>query len=103
MDFKEQTKKDLGTFLNIDEFGEKHVINKKELNIIIDNETLKERTKKEYEGIFVGDILYFVKASDYGLPPKAEEIQIFDGRQYKVFDVNIQNGVYEIILQSARS
>ena len=103
MDFKEQLKKDIDTFLNIDEFAEKHIINKKELNIIIDNETLKERTKKEYEGIFVGDILYFVKATDYGLPPKAEDIQILDGRQYKVFDVNIQNGVYEIILQSARS
>lgn len=103
MDFKEQIKKDLDTFFDFDEFAEEHIVNKRKLDIIIDNETLKERTKTEYEGIFVGDILYFVKAQDYGLPPKAEELHFLDGRQYKVFDVNIQNGVYEIILQSARS
>lgn len=103
MDFKNQLKKDLDTFFNFDEFAEEHLVNKRKLNIIIDNETLKERTRKEYEGIFVGEILYFVKAKDYGLPPKAEELHLLDGRQYKVFDINIENGVYEIILQSARS
>lgn len=103
MDFKNQLKKDLDTFFNFDEFAEEHIVNKRKLNIIIDNETLKERTRKEYEGIFVGEILYFVKAKDYGLPPKEEELHLLDGRQYKVFDINIENGVYEIILQSARS
>lgn len=103
MEFKEQLLNDLGTFFNTTEFGEDHIINKRKLSIIIDNDVLKKRTKKEYEGIYVGDLLYFVKANDYGNPPKVDDIQILDGKPYIVFDVNIQNGIYEVILKFNRS
>lgn len=90
---------DLDNFINTDEFGESHIINRRILNVIVDNDRLKERSKKEYEGIYVGDILYFVNSQGYGSPPKINEFQLFDQKPCKVFDVRHDMGIYEIILK----
>ncbi|WP_252238307.1 hypothetical protein [Clostridium sp. VAP51] len=100
MNFKEQIQEDLNNVLfNIDEFGEEHIIDRKVLNVVIDNETLKDRNKKEYDGILQADLLYYVKAEDIR-ELKTNELQYFDGVAYNVFDVKLDNGVYEVILQS---
>ncbi|KFX57605.1 hypothetical protein HYH39_02290 [Clostridium botulinum] len=100
MNFKEQIQEDLNNiFFNIDEFGEEHIIDRKVFNVVIDNETLKDRNKKEYDGILQADLLYYIKADDIG-ELKTNELQYFDGVAYNVFDVKLDNGVYEVILQS---
>ncbi|KPU42163.1 hypothetical protein OXPF_39420 [Oxobacter pfennigii] len=86
-------------FFNLNEFAELHNINNRELVVVVDNDQLIKRSKKEYDGISVGEILYFVRAADYGNPPKVDEIQIFDNQSMLVFDVRISDGVYEIILK----
>ncbi|WP_049043300.1 hypothetical protein [Clostridium sporogenes] len=90
---------DLSNFMNTNEFAEMHRIANKTLNVIVDNDRLKERSKKEYDGIIVGDVLIFVKAKDYGQPPKPDSILYFDGKPYLVFDVRNDMGMYEIILK----
>ena len=96
--FKDYLQQDLETFFNPDEFGEIHRINGRELTIVVDNERLMERTKKEFDGISIGELLYFVKASDYGERPTIGKAQKFDKRQMYVADVKDSDGIYEIIL-----
>lgn len=102
MGLKDQIRSDLDIIFNLDEFAEPHKIDGRILNIIVDNDRLIQRSKKEFDGISVGEILYYVKASDYGERPEPGAPQIFDGRQMYVFDVREDSGIFEIILQQNR-
>lgn len=102
MSFKDQIESDLVVFFNTEEFATPHVIDGRTLNVIVDNDRLKERSKKEYDGITVGEILYLVKISDYGECPERGAPQTFDGRQMWVFDYQKDDGIYEIILNQNR-
>lgn len=102
MSFKDIIKSDLNVFFDLDEFVEPHTIDGRALNIIVDNDRLQQRSKKEYDGISVGEILFYVKASDFGERPEQGTPVVFDGRQMYVFDCREDDGVYEIILQQNR-
>lgn len=102
MSLKDQIQSDLDLFFNADDFAKPHTIDGRILNVVIDNDQLTKRSKKEYDGLTVGEILYFVKAADFGERPEQGTPQIFDGRQMYVFDCREDNGVYEIILQQNR-
>ena len=97
--FKDYINQDLAVFLSSTEFAESHKINGRMLNIVIDNDRLMQRSKKEFDGISVGELLYYVSAAEYGDPPKVDEIQMFDSRQMQVFDVRVDTGIYEVILR----
>ncbi|WP_243129169.1 hypothetical protein [Hathewaya massiliensis] len=97
--FKDEIKKDLSLFTNSNEFAEIHIINRRKVPIIIDNDRLQERSKKEYDGIIIGDILYFVALKDYGNQAiKPGEVQLFDGKPCNIVDVRYDMGMYEVIL-----
>jgi len=100
--FKEQIAQDLAIFFNQNELAEPHQIDGRTLNVIVDEDQLKERSQKEYDGISVGEILYFVKAEDYGERPEEGTPQIFDGRQMYVFNCRDNDGMFEIILSQNR-
>ncbi|WP_422447808.1 hypothetical protein [Thermoanaerobacterium sp. DL9XJH110] len=102
MSFKDIIQSDLNVFFNLDEFAETHTIDGRPLNVIVDNDRLQQRSKKEYDGISVGEILFYVKASDFGERPEQGTPMVFDGRQMYVFDCREDDGVYEIILQQNR-
>jgi len=102
MGLKNQIQSDLDIFFNQDEFSEPHEINGRALNIIVDNDRLMQRSKKEFEGISVGELLFYAKKSDFGERPEVGAPMIFDGRQMYVFDCREDAGVYEIILQQNR-
>ncbi|MDA3732383.1 hypothetical protein PBV87_12880 [Niameybacter massiliensis] len=99
MGFKEQINKDLDqTFFNIDEFAEEHIINGQKISIVVDNDRLEERSKKEYDGLYVGELLFFVPKSRLSAKLKQDGPVIFDGKQMYVFSLREDNGVYEVIL-----
>ncbi|WP_459482109.1 hypothetical protein [Clostridium saccharoperbutylacetonicum] len=100
MDFKELIRNDLNIFINPDEFGESHVIDGKIVNVIVDEETLKDRNQKEYDGIVQADVLYFAKEQDLPKVPRPKSVQLFDGVPYEIFDAKLDNGVFEVILQA---
>lgn len=97
--FKDIIAQDMNIFMNSNEFAEPHIINGRTFNIVIDNDHLQERSKKEYDGISVGELLYFVAVNEYGNPPAVDEYQAFDNRPMRVFDVREDMGMYEIILK----
>jgi hypothetical protein len=99
MSFKELLAADISTFINSDEFAEAHNIDGRILNVVVDNDRLMQRSNKEFDGISVGELLYYVSAADYGPPPKVDAVQYFDNKIYQVFDVRPDAGLYEIILR----
>lgn len=102
--FKDILNNDLDSvFVNDEEFGEWHYIDGVLKTVIVDNETLKERNQKQYDGILQADILYFIKASDVDKELKVDGLQTFDGGAYKIFDVKYDSGMYEVILQGAKN
>lgn len=98
--FKDLIQHDLGNvFMNADEFAEPHIIQSRTLTIIVDHERLMERTNKEYQGSYIGDILFFVSEANYGPKPKIGEVLIFDKKPCTVTDAQTEDGMHEIILQ----
>jgi hypothetical protein len=103
MSFKEFVVQDLQAFINADEFATAHNIDGRTLNVIVDNDRLIQRSKKEFDGITVGELLYFVEVSAFGSErPKPRNSQNFDKRLMYVFDVREYDGIYEIILSQNR-
>jgi len=94
---------DLNVFMNLDEFAELHSIDGVELPVIIDNDRLRERTQKEFNGISIGELLIFVKKDDLEKRPEIGRPMRFDKRQMYVADCIEDMGVYEIILTQNRS
>lgn len=79
VNFKDQLLIDSAEFINIDEFGENHNIDGANMPIVIDNDLLKERQVKSAEGTYLGDLLFYVKKSDFGEEPAVSQHIKFDG------------------------
>lgn len=108
MTFKDIIKNDIDTtFLNEDEFAEKHVVDGKEMTIIIDNNEMLEREKRYKEqfekGTFVKQMLIYVKASEFGRLPRIGRLLNLDGKNYIVTDAIREGAMYSISLEANKS
>lgn len=111
--FKDYLQKDRAIFINLDEFGGLGVVNGVQMPMMIDNDRLKERSKIEYAGVEVGELLYFAFTESFTKAPKVGDVQDFKGEDiatgevfeglYEVFDVRRDAGIYEIILRGCES
>lgn len=100
---KDYMSADIVSFINISEFAEKCMIEGKSMDVVIDNDMLQQRSKTEYDGIIVGELLYYVKKSDFVIngvrSPVVDDTQTFNNKRFTIFDVRDDAGVYEIILK----
>lgn len=108
MMFKEHAQHDIGsTFDNDTEFASKVNINGVEVSVIEDKDQLLYRIKKNYDGLVVGDILFYISVGEYSkIPhvspvPTANEAVTYNGRPCVIVEANDQVGMYEITLQKA--
>lgn len=99
MNFKDTMLEDINSvFFNDAEFAENHIIDGEVVNCIIDNDRLIERSKKEFDGIYVGELLLFVKTSEIKKELTQGMPLIVDKKQMYIFSVREDDGLYEIIL-----
>lgn len=108
MMFKEYVQHDIGsTFENLTEFASPVNINGALVNVVEDKDQLLYRIKKNYDGLVVGDILFYISLGEYAkIPhvsqvPTANEAVSYNGRPCVIVDVAAQEGMYEITLQKA--
>lgn len=103
MGFKDMIKEDVkDIFLNPEEFGEPHMVDGKEMTIIIDDNELVEREKKVQtmaEGLHNRQLLIYVSAEDFGPEPLINRLLELDGNYYTVTDVSNEGGIYAISLE----
>lgn len=105
--FKELIRQDIGNvFLNLDEFGQEHMIDGKPMVAIIDDMEHIEREKRlnqHMDGLFVKQVLLYVRAADFGPMPKTGRLIKLDGRDYRITDAIDEDGLYSITMEANRS
>lgn len=100
MSFKETIQADLSSiFFNLDEFAELHIIDGKEMKVIVDEDMLKERQIKAAEGVYTGTLLFHVEKSTFGEKPAVGQRLRFDNRVFTVNDFQDSDGMYTITLE----
>ena len=106
MSFKEYVAHDINnTFINLDEFADTVNINGVAVNVVEDKDQLLYRIKKNYDGLVVGDILFYIGAEEYKKIPHVPDVPTvnvavnYNGRPCIMTDVLLQEGMYEITLQ----
>lgn len=111
MTFKEQIAKDNRTvFMNIDEFGDIHNVNGKDMTVLIDNNELVDREKRyQYrhslyaDGVYLKELLIYVHAEDFGPLPSIGRIVTFDNKTYIVSDAINEDGIYSLCLEANKT
>lgn len=111
MTFKDALTSDIKTFINPDEFGEKHKVNGKEMTVLIDDNEVVERSKKQSEhgridgiyGIYERQMMLYVERSVFGKAPAVGASLTIDRATYTVSDVSHEGGIYAILLGGFRS
>ena len=105
--FKEALQNDIDTtFFNADEFSDLHTVDGKSMVAMIDNNEHIEREKRmksNMDGIYVRQVLLYVKASAFGPLPAQGRLLTLDGKRYTVMDAIDEGGVYSITLEANKS
>lgn len=109
MNFKEIMMDDVNNvFLNQNEFGEKHVIDGKEMIISVDGNEVIERSKKEKEagrtdGLYERQIIVYVSKRAFGRAPAIGRTLVMDRGTYIIQDCIDEGGIYSITLGAVRA
>ncbi len=93
-------------FLNPDEFGEAHIVDGRKMTVIIDDNGLAERRKRDKamaEGLHTKQRLFYVSAEEYGSAPLIGRLMELDGDYYTVADVTEESGMYAVSLEANES
>lgn len=99
MSAKDWFASDRSAMLDLDVFGEEHHIDGKKTVIVIDRDALLERQKKEFDGIYVADMLYYVKSEKLSRRAKVDGAQTVDGVLYIIVDIREEDGITEVLLK----
>lgn len=106
-DFMDGVTEDLDTvFLDLDVFGERHVVQGEEITILYDNEELeriKEKKEKKKENRFEddvhkADVLFYARESDLGSELSVNSLLSIDGKRYFIYQTRLVAGLWKIIL-----
>jgi hypothetical protein len=106
MNFKDHVAQDnMSVFFNPDEFGKIHSIDGKDILVVIDADTFKERSVSgggmypTHSGIMMSEFTIYVKTVDIEKPCIGQYMNL-DGDEYMVTDVVEAAGIYQITLGS---
>ena len=89
---------DRGIFLNLDEFGDKHVIEGRSIAAVVDEEVFGESKKGEDIGLASFDLVLFARVED--LPdqrPSGESLNV-DGKECTIVSWRTDAGMASVYL-----
>lgn len=98
LNFKSLIEDDLKTFINPAEFGELATIEGEEVIIVPDAETMKERQlAKEVEAeLHVEEFLFYVEKGAISFYPHPDNIAVIDDVDWRITDVQEDQGLFTI-------
>ncbi len=102
MGFKEQIQNDLEIFFNSDEFAGTHRIEGKELEVIIEENTLNPLKQGEILGLIEADMLIIGKEADFSKKMEPGYLLNVDGKEMIIIKSAKNMGVIEIALSQNR-
>lgn len=98
--FKDFVAQDVkNTFLSSFEFAEPVTINGKNMNVVIDDETLKEQKILKGEKLAKAELLFYVASAEFEHIPLVSKQMKFNNKLYRIVDVTPQMGMLMIILE----
>ena len=109
--FKDCVARDVeAVFFNLGEFAEKRYVNGALMPCITQHPGVAERaahweggTKQSFDqGMYMADLLLYVKKADYGPMPRSRTEITLDKRNYRVKSCSLKSGVYRIELNEVR-
>ena len=117
--FKDQVAIDNNAvFMNLDEFADIHHIvtdterhpEGRDISVIIDSNEMIDREKRyQYkrslyaDGVFLKELLIYVKAEEFGPLPAVGRSIILDGKRYIISDAIDEDGIYSISLEANKT
>ena len=104
MNFKERVKSDLEqVFMNAEEFAEPHRIEGRVVDVVIDDDTLKERKQGQVIGIVEADMLIMGKKGDFPENLSPGRMLNVDVREMLIADSKEDMGLVEVALNQNRN
>lgn len=104
MSFKEQIERDLdAVFLNLDDFGERHRVEGKEITVVVDNDQLNKLKKGQILGLVEADMLLMGKAADFPEDLEPGNLLNVDGRELLIELSGEDMGLVEVALKQNRT
>ncbi len=111
MTFKEQVAEDSNTvFMNLEEFSDIHTVNGSEMAVLIDGNEMIEREKRHRDrrgvytdGVYIKELLLYVRAEDFGRLPAVGRALTLDGKAYTISDAIDEDGIYSLSLEANRT
>lgn len=107
-EFKQIVRNDnRAVFLDLEEFADLHMVNDRQMSVIIDSNELEEREKaykgNHVEGIYKKTLLIYVLAVEFGRMPAVNSSLVLDGITYRVTNAINEDAVYSIEMEAVRS
>ena len=96
--FKDMMAADRGIFLNLDEFGDEHVIEGKAIVAMLDEETFSESKKGEDIGLAAFDCVLFARVEDLPERRASGECLNVNGKEFTVVSWRTDGSVASIYL-----
>lgn len=101
--FQDQMSVDIDKiFFNPNEYGEDHNIDGTDLISILDtdvSQSLNPSTERR-EGTYTDKLMLFVRQKDLKGEPTYDQMMVVDNVRYRIINVNLYSGVYEITLEA---
>lgn len=102
--FKDMVARDLdGVFLNVDEFAELHMVEGKEIPVVMDDDRLTTLKKGQILGLVEADMLLMGKVSDFPADMEPGRLLNVDGRELIVSKSSRDMGLIEAALRQNRT
>lgn len=102
--FKDMVAHDLdAVFLNVDEFAELHMVEGKEIPVVMDDDRLTTLKKGQILGLVEADMLLMGKVSDFPADMEPGRLLNVDGRELIVSKSSRDMGLIEAALRQNRT
>ncbi|MDA3731665.1 hypothetical protein PBV87_09270 [Niameybacter massiliensis] len=99
MNLKKIIEEDLqNVFFNTNEFAEIHVLDDKEVPIIIDEDEIQKRRIQAAEGTYVGEKLVLIQSKYFKRKPVEGRSLRLDHKEYFIVSCKETDGIFEITL-----
>lgn len=100
MSFKDMVERDIkGVFIDFDFFGETHNVEGRDIVIVIDNDTLKEKQGGQDLAVAESSTLFYAHAEDLPKRRPSGEVLNIDGRECTIDDWSENMGLATIALR----
>lgn len=102
--FKDAIVKDVkAVFINLDEFADEHILDKKTVSCIVDKNLtsgVNDTAAHPLYGVFLNTLTIYIDVKDFDPPPLEGQRIELDGEWYFVRNVSVEDGILVIIAEA---